>query len=80
MLFRSTRIVIDPWLTGNPACPEGSRDVGAVDLVLVTHGHWDHTADVVPVALQRRRQICDVAAHAAVLPLLWRNELFSDWR
>jgi L-ascorbate metabolism protein UlaG (beta-lactamase superfamily) len=52
-----TRIVIDPWLTGNPACPEGSRDVGAVDLVLVTHGHWDHTADVVPVAQATGAQV-----------------------
>jgi L-ascorbate metabolism protein UlaG (beta-lactamase superfamily) len=52
-----TRIVIDPWLAGNPACPETSRDVGAADLVLVTHGHFDHTADVVPVASATGAQV-----------------------
>jgi L-ascorbate metabolism protein UlaG (beta-lactamase superfamily) len=44
------RILADPWLATNPSCPESSKRVGGVDLVLVTHGHDDHTADVVPVA------------------------------
>ncbi|HXH08067.1 MAG TPA: metal-dependent hydrolase [Vicinamibacterales bacterium] len=44
------RIVIDPWLEGNPACPEGWRKIDAADLVLVTHGHFDHVTDVVSVA------------------------------
>jgi L-ascorbate metabolism protein UlaG (beta-lactamase superfamily) len=44
------RLLIDPWLTGNPACPPEHRTPGAVDLILVTHGHFDHTADVVSVA------------------------------
>src|SRR2546421_11634947 len=43
-------IVIDPWLTGNPACPEDQKNFDRVDLLLVTHGHGDHTTDVIPVA------------------------------
>jgi L-ascorbate metabolism protein UlaG (beta-lactamase superfamily) len=41
-------IVIDPWLTTNPKTPERFRkleELGKVDLVLVTHGHFDHIAD-----------------------------------
>jgi L-ascorbate metabolism protein UlaG (beta-lactamase superfamily) len=41
-------IVIDPWLTTNPKTPEAYRKLealGKVDLVLVTHGHFDHIAD-----------------------------------
>ena len=34
-------ILIDPWLQGNPAFPSG-YDVAPVDLVLITHGHFDH--------------------------------------
>jgi L-ascorbate metabolism protein UlaG (beta-lactamase superfamily) len=52
-LFRSPRgqrILIDPWLTTNPACPEESKHVRALDLMLLTHGHDDHTADAVAVA------------------------------
>ena len=40
-------IVIDPWLITNPKTPEAYRKLealGKVDLVLVTHGHFDHVA------------------------------------
>jgi L-ascorbate metabolism protein UlaG (beta-lactamase superfamily) len=44
------RILFDPWTTGNPSTPESAKKIGDVDLILVTHGHQDHTTDVVPVA------------------------------
>lgn len=44
------RILIDPWLHGNPSCPEEYKNPGAVDLVLVTHGHSDHVTDAAAVA------------------------------
>src|SRR5213592_467153 len=44
------RVLIDPWLETNPACPEGSKKIRELDLMLVTHGHDDHTADAVAVA------------------------------
>ncbi len=43
------RLLLDPWLTTNPACPERAKKVGAVDLMLLTHGHDDHTGDAVAV-------------------------------
>jgi L-ascorbate metabolism protein UlaG (beta-lactamase superfamily) len=43
-------ILMDPWLHGNPACPKGCKAPEHVDLILVTHGHSDHAADVVPIA------------------------------
>jgi L-ascorbate metabolism protein UlaG (beta-lactamase superfamily) len=52
-VFRSSngkRIIVDPWVTGNPACPESARKVGELDLMLVTHGHSDHTGDAVSIA------------------------------
>jgi L-ascorbate metabolism protein UlaG (beta-lactamase superfamily) len=47
---RGKRILIDPWVRNNPACPQDKKDVGAVDLMLVTHGHFDHIEDAVPIA------------------------------
>lgn len=47
---RGTRILIDPWLTTNPSCPESAKKIRELDLLLVTHGHDDHTADAVAVA------------------------------
>jgi L-ascorbate metabolism protein UlaG (beta-lactamase superfamily) len=52
-LFRSPagkRLIVDPWLTTNPACPESARKVGELDLMLLTHGHDDHIGDAVAVA------------------------------
>ncbi len=46
-------IVIDPFLLKNPKTPDELKDLkklGKVDLILVTHGHFDHTADVQALA------------------------------
>jgi L-ascorbate metabolism protein UlaG (beta-lactamase superfamily) len=46
-------IVIDPWLTSNPKTPEAYRKLealGKVDLILVSHGHFDHIADAPALA------------------------------
>ncbi len=44
------QILVDPWLTNNPACPEACKKIEAADLILVTHGHFDHIEDVPRVA------------------------------
>lgn len=44
-----TRIVFDPWLTGNPKTPPGAK-IDKADVICVTHGHSDHTGDVLNVA------------------------------
>src|SRR2546428_1857288 len=41
-------IVIDPFLTNNPKTPPQYKNLdalGKVDVILVTHGHGDHTGD-----------------------------------
>jgi L-ascorbate metabolism protein UlaG (beta-lactamase superfamily) len=46
-------IVIDPWLTSNPKTPANFKDLaalGKVDLILVTHAHYDHIADAPALA------------------------------
>jgi L-ascorbate metabolism protein UlaG (beta-lactamase superfamily) len=43
------RVLVDPFLTGNPSTPEDMRRPEA-DLIVVTHGHGDHVGDVVEVA------------------------------
>lgn len=43
-------LLIDPWVMGNPACPEDQKQVEKLDLMLVTHGHYDHIGDVLQVA------------------------------
>jgi L-ascorbate metabolism protein UlaG (beta-lactamase superfamily) len=48
--LRGKRIVTDPWLEGNPACPESMKKIDKADLILVSHGHFDHAGDVVNVS------------------------------
>ena len=44
------RVVTDPWLEGNPVCPDNQKRIDKADLILLTHGHSDHSGDVVNVA------------------------------
>jgi L-ascorbate metabolism protein UlaG (beta-lactamase superfamily) len=44
-----TSVLIDPWLTGNPKATVSADDLNPA-AILVTHGHSDHVADVVPIA------------------------------
>jgi L-ascorbate metabolism protein UlaG (beta-lactamase superfamily) len=43
-------VLIDPWVAGNPACPEEAKKLEALDLMLITHAHFDHMGDAVSLA------------------------------
>lgn len=45
-------VLIDPWVDQNPACPESAADFERIDAMLITHGHGDHMADAVELALE----------------------------
>jgi L-ascorbate metabolism protein UlaG (beta-lactamase superfamily) len=51
-------ILVDPWLT-NPSNPTGKDDVKSVkaDLILVTHGHFDHLGDAVEIAKRTKAHL-----------------------
>jgi L-ascorbate metabolism protein UlaG (beta-lactamase superfamily) len=51
-----TRIMLDPWLTGNPATPDELSDPGDIDVIALSHGHSDHTADVIRLAAEKKPQ------------------------
>ena len=44
------RVVIDPFLTGNPAADIPVARLPKVDAVLLSHGHGDHLGDAIPIA------------------------------
>jgi len=42
-------ILVDPWFEGNPAYPANHK-IDRVDIILVSHGHFDHIHSVLPLA------------------------------
>lgn len=50
-------VLIDPWVMGNPACPENLKKFDKIDLMLITHAHFDHIADAVELAKKHKPQI-----------------------
>ena len=53
------RVYVDPFLHGNPKCPEGEQEPERVDLIALTHGHVDHVGDTVALA---QKHGCTVVA------------------
>ena len=49
-------VVMDPWVDGNPAYPQG-HSFSRLDLLLITHGHFDHIHDAVTLARRFSPQV-----------------------
>lgn len=41
--------LLDPWTDGNPSYPS-AHEFSRIDAIFITHGHFDHIHDVVPLA------------------------------
>lgn len=53
-------ILIDPWLTGNPSFPDERRAeaIAGTTHILITHGHFDHTAELDAIAGETGGIVC----------------------
>ena len=54
---KGKEILIDPWVMGNPAAPEMLKTVDKCDLMLITHGHFDHIHDALEIARKTKPTI-----------------------
>ena len=53
-------IMVDPWLQSNPKTPPEWKKLealGKIDIILVSHAHFDHFADAVPLAKMHNVQV-----------------------
>ena len=62
-------LLIDPWLTGNPLLPEAfhANAVEGASHILLSHGHFDHIVDTLPLAKQKG------------IPILGQYDLMHHW-
>jgi len=62
-------ILIDPWISGNPAFPEDRRAeaIGGATHILLTHGHGDHSGDTLAIAKELK------------IPVAGIYDLISSW-
>ena len=51
-----TRVLIDPFLSGNPKAPIGPADIDPTHIFL-THGHADHYGDIEDIAKRTNAQV-----------------------
>lgn len=47
-------VLIDPWVMGNPACPDSLKRFDRMDAMLISHAHSDHMGDAVELAKRHR--------------------------
>lgn len=59
------RVVIDPFLTGNPAAVIAPDALPKLDAILLSHGHGDHLGDAVALAKRDQATIVATAELAA---------------
>src|SRR6056297_3503694 len=55
-------LLIDPWLTGNPAFPGARRAeaIAGTSHILLTHGHGDHASEVMEISAETGAPICAI--------------------
>jgi L-ascorbate metabolism protein UlaG (beta-lactamase superfamily) len=69
------RIYVDPFLQGNPKCPESEQEPARIDLIAVTHGHGDHVGSAVALA---QKFACPVIAQVELREWLSKQGLSED--
>ncbi|MEM7007794.1 MAG: metal-dependent hydrolase [Thermodesulfobacteriota bacterium] len=53
-------IIVDPWVYGNPICPEKLKKIDKVDILAVTHAHFEHIGDSVKLGHEHKPKVVGI--------------------
>ena len=53
-------VLLDPWVMGNPMCPDSEKTIKKVDVMLCTHGHFDHIGDAVEIGKKHHPKVVGI--------------------
>jgi len=70
---KGTSVIVDPWITGNPKYPADFPELGTIDLILLTHGHSDHTGDALSLSKKYKSKVICMVELA-----MWLNSQGMD--
>ena len=59
-------LVTDPWIDSNPAYPKGYK-IQRVDAISISHGHFDHIGDAIPLAKEFQPKVVAIFETASWL-------------
>ena len=62
-----TTVLVDPWLEGNPVCPEVEHRQDRVDAIFITHGHFDHFGNTTALAAKHGSAVFSIHEIAVYL-------------
>ena len=74
------RLLFDPWLSSNPSCPDSMKKPPKVDLILASHGHFDHIEDLLACARESGApivgifELCDWLTRKGIANTLQMNK------
>ena len=68
------RVYVDPWVSG-PTCPDAEKEPERADVIVVTHGHGDHSGDVIDL---QRKLGCKVIGMVELMAWLSGKGLSED--
>ncbi len=77
---QTKNVVIDPWISGNPQCPIGVKDIYPVDIILISDGGPEHVGDTVAIAKATGAKVVttpEIAAKLRAEGLSRENILFE---
>jgi L-ascorbate metabolism protein UlaG (beta-lactamase superfamily) len=60
VLYRSPQgknVLVDAWVDQNPACPPDAKKLPPIDVMLITHGHFDHFDDCLTILKQHHPDV-----------------------
>ena len=72
---KGTNILIDPYLNDNAASPMKADELEKVDLIIVSHGAFDHMKDTAQIAIKHG---CPVICGGEVKPLLMEQGVSEE--
>ena len=61
------RVYIDPFLNGNPKCPEAEQTPDHVDVIAITHAHGDHLGKIRQRAIPPAKWASSASSSARVI-------------